>query len=195
MLLSIILIPAAAHAWSWRDLFFWQKTVVVAPVENTVPVPIFGVKEKALADAKYKVWTKAYKTNDLSLVLASSSNLVFSEDEINYLMAQEIASTKKPDFRDPHLLIDNGQIEFSAFSLVKFLSGDFAVTGNIVSTGNDLSFNISNAIWHGLPVPGFLANKVFNKLGAKFFTLLKTHPNYKGVNIDISDKKIGFSFK
>ncbi|MEI7451986.1 MAG: hypothetical protein WCK37_02140 [Candidatus Falkowbacteria bacterium] len=195
LLLFIILIPAAAHAWSWRDLFFWEKPVTPVVVNVAPEVKVFGDREKVQAAAKYKAWTKAYKTNDLKLVLASSTNLSFSEEEINYLMGQEIASTKKPDLKDPHVIISEGKIAFSGFSLIKYLTGEFAVSGSLVSTDKDLSFAIDNATYHGLPVPSSLANMVFNKLGTKFFTLLKTYPNYKGVNIDISDKKVIFSFK
>ena len=190
----LFLAPRPAAAWSWRNLLFWVKPAPTAVIQVVNVAPIVPL-DKAKTDKKYAAWTAAYKKGDITPLTTDKSNFSFTEDELKYLLAQEIASTKKPDLKDPYLTIKADHIEFGAYSLIPYMPGNFFVSGRLVSSGTDVSIDVREASWTGLPISSALVNKLFNKFGAKFFALLRSYPNYQGVNIDISDKKIAFSFK
>lgn len=156
-----IMAPTAARAFSFVDVINFGRRLIHQDVQ---PNPI-AVKNELSAQAaklstisaenKYKNWETAYLANDVSGVIVDPRNLYFTDSEINYLLAEQLASATDPVARDVSVSFSDNLIKINGYSLVKNFTGQFYLEAKLITVGQRINFQVTKARYRNFYFPAF----------------------------------------
>ncbi|MDD5527625.1 MAG: hypothetical protein PHO56_01455 [Patescibacteria group bacterium] len=159
--LAILAPVAAAHAFSFVDVINFGKRLIQREVQ---PPPTEVKKESAVmpiqfpalsAEKKFDNWQNAFNKKNISLVLADNRNLYFTDAEINYLIARELASSTVA--QNVTVSFSDNLIKISGDVAIKNLSGPFYLEAKPTVVKNRVSFQVTMARYHNFYFPSFIA--------------------------------------
>ncbi|MDD4902715.1 MAG: hypothetical protein PHE24_06295 [Patescibacteria group bacterium] len=184
---AAILAPAAAHAFSFVDVMnlgkkIFHQDVQPSPVEVKKELTAEAAQLSTLsAENKLKNWEKAYLDRDVSRVFSDSRNLYFTEAEINYLIAQELASATDPVAHDVAVGFSDNLIKVSGYSLVKNFTGQFYLEAKIVTVAGRINFQVAKARYHNFYFPAWLAQTLLRNQAKSMLDFLYSSPDHQNL--------------
>jgi hypothetical protein len=186
-----ILVPATVHAFSFVDILNFGKKLIQ---RETQPVSV-EVKTEAVtpsaqfsamsAENKYQNWNNAYLKHDVAEVFSDNRNLYFTEAELNYLVAQQLASATDPIARDVAVSFSDNLIKISGYSLVKNFSGQFYLEAKIVTVDQRINFQVTRARFHNFYFPTFIAQALLRSQLGKMIDFLYSSHDYQNLSVTV----------
>jgi hypothetical protein len=165
-IILIIAAPAAAHAFSFVDVFSLGKKIIHQEKQPTLAEV---KKEMAAAPArlatlsaetKLKNWQSAFNKKNIGSVIADSRNLYFTDAEINFLIASELANSGNPAARDVVISFSDNLAKVSGNAMLKNLTGKFYLEAKPATKNNHISFQVTKARFNNFYFPSFLAQSL-----------------------------------
>ncbi|HTX86706.1 MAG TPA: hypothetical protein VMC41_01400 [Candidatus Nanoarchaeia archaeon] len=163
-----LLAPAAAHAFSLLDALNFGKRLIHLPAQPA-PAEIKNVNAAQAAqfstlsaETKLNNWQTAFDEKNIDLALADDRNLYFTDTEINYLIARELASTTNPIARNVIVSFSDNLIKISGNLTIKNLSGDFYLEARPLTANDRLSLRVTKARFHNFYFPSFIAQAILS---------------------------------
>ncbi|HTW96739.1 MAG TPA: hypothetical protein VMD74_03750 [Candidatus Methylomirabilis sp.] len=193
LIAAAILVPVAAHAFSFLDVINFGKMIIhlpAAPTTDEVKKDLTTSAATAAtisAESKYQNWRDAFNKKDLSLVLNDSQNLYFTETEINYLVDQELLAMAKPVARDVQISFTENLISASGESLLKNLGGQFSLQMKIVPDGKRINLQVTRARLHNFYFPSFLAQTFLRYQLRGMIDFLYSDPEHQSLTVTVGN--------
>jgi hypothetical protein len=190
-----ILIPLTVYAFSFSDVVNFGKSLIHKEVKPTPEEVKNGLTDQAAnlysysAQTKYLNWKKAYEKKDITLVISDSRNLYFTDTEINYLIAQELAAAANPPARDINVSFSENLVKVSGIAMLKNFSGQFNLEGKIVKNNNDkkITLAVTRARYKNLYFPSFLAQMLMRNQLQKAADFLYSNADYQDLSLTIGN--------
>jgi uncharacterized protein YxeA len=192
----LIIVPVAAHAFSFSDVinfgnhFFHheaqkaQLEPAAISQETAAPKPKVETFD---AETKFNNWQKALNDNNVSAVFADKRNLYFTDSEINYLIAGELADETNPVAHNVTVLFSNNLAKVSGSVSLKNLSGQFYLEAKPVITDNKISFQVTKAKYHNFYFPAVLAQTILSSQLKDAINFLYSDQNYQNITLEVGN--------
>lgn len=195
-----ILAPVTVYAFSFIDVINFGKRLI----EREIPPPLVEVNKEIAAPAaqspvlsaetKFANWRNAFDKNDISLVLADDRNLYFTDAEMNYLIARDLASSTEPVARNIVVSFSDNLVKVSGEVAIKSLSGQFYLEAKPTKAHNRISFQVTKARFHNFYFPSFIAQALLAnelKLATDF---LYSDPDYQNLRLTVGSGFIELNY-
>jgi hypothetical protein len=195
-----ILIPAAVHAFSLIDVFNLGKKIIQPKAQPTQTQVKNDLSAEATqlsnlsAEDKFADWESAYLKRDVAGVLADDRNLYFTESQINYLIAQELASATDPFAKDVTVSFSDNLIKVSGYSLIKNFLGQFYLEGKIVTVGPRINIQVIKARYHNFYFPSFLAQILLRNELIPMIDFLYSDPDHQTLTVTVGSGFIQLNY-
>jgi len=195
-----VLAPATVYAFSFVDVINFSKIFVhkeVQPSAEEVKKEMTAAPENffsSTAEKKYQNWVNAFNQKDITLALKDSSNLYFTDAEINYLVAKDLATMSNPPARDMQIAFTDNLIKFSGYSMLKFFSGQFILEAKVVEANNRLGLQVTKARYRNFYFPAFLAQSLLADQLKEMINFLYSSPDYQNLSVTVGDGFIELNY-
>jgi len=150
----LFIAPSVTYAFSFSDLFWWRNDVVEE--QNTVEL---NAKQKVTAQQKLTAWINAYNKKDLALVSNNEDYTTMSEEELNYILQEQLKEYDNAPIQDVSIKLDDNKIILEGYALKPF-KGNVYIELRVEVMEEKLYFYISKAKYMGFPVPGSLIGRL-----------------------------------
>jgi hypothetical protein len=197
----IILIPLAAHAFSFSDvlnfganLFHRQAPLTATEIKDDLANAPAQFQTFS-AETKYNNWLTAFNNNDLNSVVSDTGNLYFTDAEINYLIAENLASAANPPARDVVVSFADNSIKISGYAMLKNLSGDFYLEAAPTTLKNQLAFKVTKARFDNFYFPAFIAQSILSGQLKTAIDFLYSDPDYQNLNLTVGSGFIQLNYE
>jgi hypothetical protein len=199
-IILIIAAPAAAHAFSFVDVFSLGKKIIHQAKQ---PTPGEVKKEMAAAPArlaplsaetKLKNWQNAFNKKNISAVIADDRNLYFTDAEINFLIASELANSGNPAARDVVVSFSDNLAKISGQAMLKSLSGKFYLEAKPATKNNRISFQVTKARFNNFYFPALLAQALLSAQLKIAIDFLYSEPKQQNLSLTIGNGFIELNY-
>jgi hypothetical protein len=203
LIIAVILIfaaPAAAHAFSFVDVINFGERLIH---RQTTPSPDDVKKEIVAAPArfatlnaetKFNNWQNAFDKKNVSLALVDNRNLYFTDAEINFLIARELASSSNPAARDVVIYFSDNLAKISGYVMLKSLTGKFYLEAKPAMANNHISFQVTKARFNNFYFPSFLAQSLLSGQLKTSIDFLYSDPNQQNLSLTLGNGFIQLNY-
>lgn len=202
IIVLVLLMPVAAHAFSFVDVInfgrwiFHRQVQVQAPAAE-IKKQMAAAPEKLAtltAENKYNNWTDAFNKKDIALVIKDSRNLYFTDAEMNYLFAKELAAMSAPPVRDIQVAFTDNLISISGYSMLKNFTGQFSLEAKIVEANKKIGLQVAKAKYNNIYLPSFVAQPLLASQLKVMTDFLYSSPDYQNLSATVGNGFIELSY-
>jgi hypothetical protein len=202
VIIAVMVPAAAAHAFSFGDLLNLGRKLIQRETPPA-PKPAEIKKEIAAQPAqlytlsaknKFDNWQNAFAKKNIGLVLADDRNLYFTDAELNYLIARELASTTDPAASDITISFSDNLAKVSGHSLVKNFNGRFYLEAKPAIVNKRISFQVTRARFNNFYFPAFLAQALLAGQLREAITFLYSDPDRQDLSLTLGSGFIQLNY-